>query len=87
MARIEHWSVVPRDGGHSLSGQLFNDPRYPDGSTVLTSNICAVQKDTSCPDGKKVYTVSTKSGSVYELGVAWGPQDWEKVLQAMEVKP
>jgi len=66
--RIEDWAVVtpvldpyaaPETQPHSLSGKVFNHPRFEDGQDITTSSI--VGKTT---EGE----VLTTSGSSYELG-------------------
>lgn len=94
MAKIEEWSVKPDTSDPYIApelapvclyGKCYDHPRQPDGKCVLTSPIVAV-------DGRRV---TTKSGTVYELGRidpkyrAWLREhrpgwDWRKPIMAKE---
>lgn len=66
MPRIEQWSVcftdpyaAPEVSRPSVQGNVYGrEPRFPDGHPIQTSTIVKVE-------GKYV---TTKSGTVYELG-------------------
>jgi hypothetical protein len=58
--RLENWDVIshPRKTIRCLFGQVFGDPRFPDGHLVTTSTLVDLRDDEAV----------TKSGTVYRLG-------------------
>ena len=67
MCRLENWSVValiqnpymaPEARGRALTGRVYDDPRFENGTTICTTALVGVSGQ----------TVTTRSGSVYELG-------------------
>ena len=74
--KLENWAVVytdpyraPEDQHPHLHGTVYGNPKFDDGEDITTSRI--VQID---PVAK---TVTTYSGSVYELGAV--DPEWEKL--------
>lgn len=64
--KIENWYVTddgnpynpPEYARKMIGGEVYGNPRFPDGHKIVTSSITKV-------DGR---IVTTNSGSVYELG-------------------
>jgi len=58
--RIENWEVItlPWESRHSLQGEVFGHPRYPNGKRVTTSVLKDLHDDVAV----------TNSGTVYLLG-------------------
>ena len=63
--RLEDWSIqrglykAPEQGGR-LAGYVYGHPTRSDGQHILTSTVVTVNHDAE--------TITTYSGSVYELG-------------------
>lgn len=57
--RLENWRVVQSD---LLVGQVFDDPRFPDGEVIWTSRVVRLDRDTG-----KAYTKNTE----YLLGAPY----------------
>lgn len=74
--RIENWAIVTRplnpyqapEQCLAVSGEVYDNPKFKQGEQITTSVI----KSFDCEN----QLVTTKSGSVYELGVAH--PDYEK---------
>lgn len=73
--RLENWAVVntdpyraPEDQKPHLSGKVYGHPRFEDGHDIVTSHIVSIDAVN--------HTVTTNSGSVYELGTV--DPEWEK---------
>lgn len=56
MSRLENWYI---DGNDQLRGQIYGDPRFPDGSPIITSRVVEYDKATG--------RARTKNAN-YELG-------------------
>ena len=61
MPRLENWIIRP-DG--KIIGEIYEDKRFLDGHTVLTSEVI-FRKIDECG---QMFEVTTKSGTVYRLG-------------------
>ena len=74
--RLENWSVVSyyEEEGGSIHGEVYGNPKFIDGHHVVTSMVEAI-------DPVK-RTVTTHSGSVYELGKV--DPEWEKIFPDAE---
>jgi hypothetical protein len=77
MMRIENWSIGRHPGATpytppelclAVSGDVYDSPHFPQGEAITTSRIISVDFVNQ--------SVTTISGSVYELGVAH--PDYEK---------
>lgn len=60
MPRLENWSIISGDNFHFLSGNIYEDTRFPDGKWINTSTV--VKLDPSAR------TAKTFSGTLYSLG-------------------
>ncbi len=75
MPKMKNWSVVsdpyqaPEIREHRLAGEVYGHPLFPDGYSVTTSEIVKTE-------GR---TVTTKSGTLYELENAH--PDYEKYVR------
>jgi hypothetical protein len=68
MKMLEQWQF---DISGSLLGYVYNDDRFDDGTFIRTSPVYEVENDEY--GNPKIAT--TQSGTVYELGAKFIPQD------------
>lgn len=68
MKRLEQWQYDIRG---SLLGYVYNDERFDDGTFIRTNIVCEVEND----EYGNPKTATTKSGTVYELGAKFVPQE------------
>lgn len=61
--KLENWSTTAGwDGATRVQGLVSGNPRFADGTFVTTTTVVSINRDER--------TVTTRSGSVYGLGLA-----------------
>ncbi|KAA0677686.1 hypothetical protein DS843_22875 [Roseomonas genomospecies 6] len=64
---IDNWRLIQTEANAVLIGRVSGRPRTPDGAIVVTSPVSQLDEGAG--------TATTRSGTVYRLGVPWSADE------------